>query len=102
MWLDGIARRQSSIAEAPGSATESADKMTSSSPESEIAGVETAAADPPETAPIDSTQPLKAPPVASVAAPGVLQDTAKKAEPESSTTEEPTPVEIEAASGEAL
>ena len=102
VWLDGIARRQSSIAEAPGSATELADKMTSSSPESEIAGVETATADPPETAPIESTESLKAPPVASVAAPGVLQDTAEKAEPASSTTEEPTPVEIEAASGEAL
>ena len=102
VWLDGIARRQSSIAEAPGSATESADKMTSSSPESEITGVETAAADPPETAPIDSTESLKAPPVASVAAPGVLQDTVEKAEPASSTTEEPTPVEIEAASVEAL
>ena len=101
VWLDGIARRQSSIAEEPGSATESTDKMTSSSPESEIAGVETAAADPPETAPIESTESTKAPPVASVAAPGVLQDTAEKVEPAGSTTEEPTPVEIEAASGEA-
>jgi len=101
VWLDGIARRQSSIAEEPGSATESTDKMTSSSPESEIAGVETAAAAPAETAPIESTESTKAPPVASAAAPGGLQDTAEKVEPAGSTTEEPTPVEIEAASGEA-
>ena len=102
VWLSGIARHQSSIVEASGNATESADKITSSLPESEIAGVETAAADPPETAPIESRESLKAPPVASVAAPGVLQDTTEKAEPASSTPEEPTPVEIEAASGEAL
>ena len=102
MWLDGIARRQSSIAGAPSSATESAEEMTSSSQETEKAGVETAAADPPETSPIESTESLKAPPVASVAAPSVLQDTAEKGEPASSTPEETAPLEIEANSGEAL
>ena len=70
VWLDGISRRQSSTAESPGSVTESADEMTSSSPETEMAGVETAAADPSETAPVESTESLEAPPVASVAASG--------------------------------
>ena len=71
VWLDGIARRQSAIAEVTGSATESADEVISSSPETEPAGVESAA------------------------------DTSE-AEPASPTAEEPAPVEIEAASGEAL
>jgi len=102
MWLDGIARRQSSAAEAPGSAIESTEEMAPSSRETEIAGVETAATDPPETAPSESTESLKAPPVASVAAPGVSQDIAETTEPASSTPEEPAPVEIKAASVEAL
>ena len=101
VWLDDIARRQSAIAEVTGSATESADEMTSSSLETEIAGVETAAADPSETAPIENTESLEAPTVLR-AAPGVLRDTAQEAEPASSTPEEPAPVEVEAASGDAL
>ena len=102
VWLDGIARRQSSIAEAPGGTTESADQMTSNSAEPEVAAVESAASDPSETAPVESEESPDAPPVASAAASGVAQDAAEETEPASSTSEEPAPVDTEAASGEAL
>ena len=102
VWLDGIARRQSSGAEAPGSTTESADQMTSNSAETEAATVESAASDPSETALVDSGESPDAAPVASAAASGVAQDAAEETEPASPTAEEPAPVDTEAASGEAL
>ena len=101
VWLDGIARRQSAIAEVTGSATESADEVTSSSPETEPAGGESAA-DTSETAPVERIEAPEAPSVTGVAAPRVAQDVSEEAEPASPTAEEPAPVEIEAASGEAL
>ena len=101
VWLDGIARRQSAIAEVTGSATESADEVTSSSPETEPAGVESAA-DNSETAPVERIEAPEAPSVTGVAAPRVAQDVSEEAEPASPKAEEPAPVEIEAASGEAL
>ena len=101
VWLDGIARRQSAIAEVTGSATESADEVTSSSPETEPAGVESVA-DTSETAPVERTEAPEAPSVTGVAAPRVAQDVSEEAEPASPAAEEPAPVEIEAASGEAL
>ena len=101
VWLDGIARRQSTIAEVTGSATESADEVTSSSPETEPVGVESAA-DTSETAPVERIEAPEAPSVTGVAAPRVAQDVSEEAEPASPTAEEPAPVEIEAASGEAL
>ena len=102
VWLDGIARRQSSAPEPPGGTTESADQMTSNSAEAEAAAVESAASDPSETALVDSGESPDAPPVASAAASGVAQDTAEETEPASATSEEPAPVYNEAASGEAL
>ena len=72
VWLDGIARPQSSVAKAPGGSTESAGQMTSNSAETEAAAVENVASDPSE------------------------------AEPTSPTPEEPAPVDTKAASGEAL
>ena len=102
MWLDGIARRQSSIAKAPGGTTESADQMTSNSAETEVAAVESAVSDPSETAPVESEESPDAPPVASAAASGVAQDAAEETEPASPTSEEPAPVDTEAASGEGL
>ena len=102
VWLDVIARRQSSIAEAPGGTTESADQMTSNSAETEVAAVESAASDPSETAPVESEESPDTPPVASAAASGVAQDAAEETEPASPTSEEPAPVDTEAASGEAL
>ena len=102
VWLDGIARRQSSIAKAPGGTTESADQMTSNSAETEVAAVESAVSDPSETAPVESEESPDAPPVASAAASGVAQDAAEETEPASPTSEEPAPVDTEAASGEAL
>ena len=102
VWLDGIARRQSSIAKAPGGTTESADQMTSNSAETELAAVESAVSDPSETAPVESEESPDAPPVASAAASGVAQDAAEETEPASPTSEEPAPVDTEAASGEGL
>ena len=102
VWLDVIARRQSSTAEAPGGTTESADQMTSNSAETEVAAFESAASDPSETAPVESEESPDAPPVASAAASGVAQDAAEETEPASPTSEEPAPVDTEAASGEAL
>ena len=102
VWLDGIARRQSSGAEAPGSTTESADQMTSNSAETEAATIESAASDPSETAPVESDKSPEAPPVASAATSAVAQDMSEEAEPTSPTPEEPAPVDSEAASGEAL
>ena len=101
VWLDSIARRQAAVAEVPGSATESTDEVTSSSLETEPAGAESAA-DPAETAPVERTEEPEALPVTGVAAPRVAQDVSEEAEPASSTAQEPAPVEIEAASGEAL
>ena len=101
-WLDGIARRQSSVTEAPGGTTESADQVTSNSAEAEAAAVESAASDPSETALVDSVESQDAPPVASAAASGVAQDTAEETEPASATSEETAPVYSEAALGEAL
>ena len=101
VWLDGIARRRSAIAEVTGSATESADEVTSSSPETEPAGVESVA-DTSDTAPVERTEAPEAPSVTGVAAPRVAQDVSEEAEPASTTAEEPAPAEIEAASGEAL
>ena len=68
VWLDGIARRQSSVAEVPGGKTESADQVTSNSAEAEAAAVESAASDPSETALVDSGESPDAAPVASAAA----------------------------------
>ena len=99
MWLDDIARRQSSVAEAPDTATDSAGEVSSNAPETEVAAVAAAAASP-ETAPVESTATVAAP-VASVD-PNAVQDTAEEAEPASPTTEAPAPVDAEAASGEAL
>ena len=102
VWLGGIARRQSAIAEETGSATETADEVTSSSPETEPAGVESAA-DTSKTASVERIiEAPEAPSVTGVAAPRVAQDVSEEAEPASPTAEEPAPVEIEAASGEAL
>ena len=101
VWLDGIARRQSAITEVTGSATESADEVTSSSPETKPAGFESAA-DTSETAPVERTEVPEAPSVTGVAAPRVAQDVSEGAEPASPTAEETAPVEIEATSGEAL
>lgn len=102
VWLDGIARRQSSVAEPPGGTTGSADQMTSNSAEAEAAAVESAASDPSETALVDSVESQDAPPVASAAASGVAQDTAEETGPARATSEEPAPVYSEAALGEAL
>jgi hypothetical protein len=102
VWLDGIARRQSSVAEAPGGTTKSTDQVTSNSAETEAAAVESAAADPSETAPVESDASPETPPVASASASGVSHDTAEETEPASPTSEEPAPVDSEAASGEAL
>ena len=101
MWLDDIARRQSAIAEVTGSATESADEVTSSSPETKPAGFESTG-DTSETAPVERTEAPEAPSVTGMAAPRVAQDVSEEAEPASPAAEEPAPVEIEAASGEAL
>ncbi len=101
VWLDGIARLQSAVAEVTGSATESADEVTSNSPKTEPAGVESAA-DTSKTAPVERTEAPEAPSVTGLAAPRVAQDVPEEAEPASPTAEEPAPVEIEAASGEAL
>ena len=68
VWLDGIARRQSSLVEVPGGTTESADQVTSNSAEAEAAAVESAASDPAETALVDSGESRDAAPVASAAA----------------------------------
>jgi hypothetical protein len=68
VWLEGIARRQSSVAEVPGGKTESADQVTSNSAEAEAAAVESAASDPSETALVDSGESPDAAPVASAAA----------------------------------
>ena len=102
VWLDGIARRQSSIAKAPGGTTESADQMTSNSAETEVAAVESAVSDPSETAPVESEESPDAPPVASAAASGVSQDISEETEPASPASEEAAAVDIEAASGEVL
>ena len=101
VWLDDIARRQSAIAEVTGSATESADEVTSSSPETKTAGFESTA-DTSKTAPVERTEAPEVPSVTGVAAPRVAQDVSEEAEPASPAAEEPAPVEIEAASGEAL
>ena len=101
VWLDGIARRQSSVAEAPG-VTESADQMTSNSAETEAAAVEGATSDPSETAPVESNESPEAPPVASAAASAIAQDISEAAEPTSPTPGEPAAVDTEAALGEAL
>jgi len=101
VWLDGIARRQSSVAEAPG-VTESADQMTSNSAETEATAVEGAASDPSETAPVESNESPEAPPVASAAASAIAQDISEAAEPTSPTSGEPAAVDTEAALGEAL
>ena len=101
VWLDGIARRQSSVAEAPG-VTESVDQMTSNSAETEAAVVEGAASDPSETAPVESNASPEAPPVASAAASAIAQDISEAAEPTSPTPGEPAAVDTEAALGEAL
>ena len=101
VWLDGIARRQSSVAEAPG-VTESVDQMTSNSAETEAAAVEGATSDPSETAPVESNASPEAPPVASAAASAIAQDISEAAEPTSPTPEEPAAVDTEAALGEAL
>ena len=102
VWLDGIARRQSSVAKAPGGTTESADQVNSKAAEAKAAAVESAASDPSETAPVESNESPEAPSVASTAAPSVAQDTGGETEPASATSEEPAPVDSEAASGEAL
>ena len=102
MWLDDIARRQSSAAEAPGTATASGDEATSTAAETEVAAVAGAAAASPETTPVERTASQEAAPVAS-AGPSVPQDTAEEVESASPTTAEaPAPVETEVASGEAL
>ena len=101
VWLDDIASRQSAIAEVTGSATESADEVTSSSPETKTAGFESTA-DTSKTAPVERTEAPEVPSVTGVAAPRVAQDVSEEAEPASPAAEEPAPVEIEAASGEAL
>ena len=97
VWLDGIARRQSSAAEAPG-VTEPADQMTSNSAETGVAG---AAPVSPETAAVERTALPEAAPVASANS-SIARDTAEGLEPENPTPEEPAPVDTEAASGEAL
>ena len=100
VWLDGIARRQSSVVEAPGSTTESADEVTSNSPKTETAKIESAAA-PSETAPVERTALPKAAPMAS-ANPSIGRLKAEEVAPANPTPEEPAPVDTEAASGEAL
>lgn len=101
MWLNDIARRQSAVAEAPDAAPESTDEVISDSAETDVAGVAGAGAASSETAPIENTALPEGAPVAS-ANPGVAQDTAEAVESASPTTEEPAPVDTDAASGEAL
>ena len=98
VWLDGIARHQSSAAEAPGTAPESDDQVKSNSAETEVAG---AAAVSPETAAVERTALPEAAPVSSANS-RIARDTAEEVEPENPTPEEPAPVDTEAASGEAL
>ena len=101
MWLDDIAKRQSSVAEAPDTAPGSADEATSNAAETEVAAVAGAAAASPETAPVESTASPEAAPVAS-ADPSVARDTAEAVESAIPTADETAPVDTEAASGEAL
>ena len=102
VWLDGIARRQSSGAEAPGGTTASADQMTSNSAETEAAAVASAASNPSKTAPVESDASPETAPVASAATSGVAQDTEEETKPAGPAPDGPAPVETEAASGEAL
>ena len=100
MWLDDIAKRQSSLPEAPDSAPESADAVISDSAEPEGTAVERTAAEASEMTPVESIASPQGTPVAS-ADPSVVQDTAEAVESASPTAEETAPVDAEAALGEA-